>query len=200
MTKIEFLDGLKKELSGVPDEDIVRSIEFYSEMIDDRIEDGRTEEEAVADIGDVKDVARQILSEIPISKLVKERVKPKRKLQALEIVLIVLGSPIWLSLLIAAFSVLLSVYVVIWSVVISLWSVFVSLVAGGLGGIAAGVIFICVGNLLTGLSIFSASLVLMGLSIFAFFGCKAATKGILILTKKMLLAIKSCFVKKEGAK
>lgn len=200
MTKKEFLDELKKELSGLPDEDIVRSIEFYSEMIDDRIEDGCAEEEAVADIGDVKNVARQILSEIPISKLVKERVKPKRKLQALEIVLLVLGSPIWLSLMIAAFSVLLSVYVVIWSVVITMWSVFVSLVAGALGGISAGVIFICTDNLFSGLAMLAASLILAGLTIFAFFGCKAATKGILVLTKKMLLAVKSCFVKKEGAK
>ena len=200
MTKKEFLDELKKELSGLPDEDIVRSIEFYSEMIDDRIEDGCAEEEAVADIGDVKNVARQILSEIPISKLVKERVKPKRKLQALEIVLLVLGSPIWLSLMIAAFSVLLSVYVVIWSVVITMWSVFVSLVAGAFGGISAGVIFICTDNLFSGLAMLAASLILAGLTIFAFFGCKAATKGILVLTKKMLLSVKSCFVKKEGAK
>ena len=42
MTKKEFLDELKKGLLGIPEEDINRSIEFYSEMIDDRIEDGKT--------------------------------------------------------------------------------------------------------------------------------------------------------------
>jgi uncharacterized membrane protein len=197
MTKKEFLDELKKGLLGLPEEDITRSIEFYSEMIDDRIEDGKTEEEAVADIGTVKYAVSQILAEISITKLIKEKVKKKRKIGALEIVLLVLGSPIWLSLLIVAFAVVLSVYVVIWSVIVSLWAVFASLAGVAVGGIFAGVIFVCNSNLLIGIAMFGASLVLAGLSIVSFFGCKAATKGILILTKKMALGIKNCFVKKE---
>lgn len=197
MTKKEFLHELKKELLGMPEEDITRSIEFYSEMIDDRIEDGKTEEEAVADIGTVKDAVSQILAEIPITKLIKEKVKKKRKIGAWGIVLLVLGSPIWLSLLIVAFAVVLSVYVVIWSVIVSLWAVFASLAGVAVGGIFSGVIFVCNSNLLAGIAMFGASLVLAGLSIVSFFGCKAATKGILILTKKMALGIKNCFVKKE---
>ena len=197
MTKKEFLDELKKGLFGIPEEDITRSIEFYSEMIDDRIEDGKTEEEAVADIGTVKDAVSQILAEIPITKLIKEKVKKKRKIGALEIVLLVLGSPIWLSLLIVAFAVILSMYVVIWSVIVSLWAVFASLAGVAVGGIFSGVIFVCNSNLLAGIAMLGASLVLAGLSIVSFFGCKAATKGILILTKKMALGIKNCFVKKE---
>ena len=199
MTKKEFLDELKKGLLGLPEEDMTRSIEFYSEMIDDRIEEGKTEEEAVADIGTVKDAVSQILAEIPITKLIKEKVKKKRKMGALEIVLLVLGSPIWLSLLIVAFAVVLSVYVVIWSVIVSLWAVFASLAGVAVGGIFAGVIFVCNSNLLVGIAMFGASFVIAGLSIFSFFGCKAATKGILILTKKMALGIKNCFVKKEEA-
>lgn len=200
MTKKEFLYELKKGLRGLPEDDIVRSIEFYSEMIDDRIEEGKTEEEAVAEIGTVKEAVSQILAEIPITKLIKEKVKKRRRLGAFEIVLLVLGSPIWLSLLIAAFAVVLSLYAVIWSVVISFWAVFASLSGSILGGIASGIIFICTDNLFTGLAMFAASLVLAGLSIFCFFGCKAATKGIVILTKKIALAIKNCFVKKEEAK
>ena len=199
MTKTEFLFELKKGLSGLPEEDIKRSIEFYSEMIDDRIEDGKTEEEAIADIGSVKDVVSQILSEIPISKLIKEKVK-RRRLGALEIVLLALGSPIWLSLLVAAFAVIISAYAVIWSVVVSLWAVFAAFVGGSFGGIVAGIIFTCTGNLLAGLAMIAASLVLAGLSIFSFFGCKAATKGTVILTKKIALGIKNCFIKKGDAK
>ena len=199
MTKTEFLFELKKGLSGLPEEDIKRSIEFYSEMIDDRIEDGKTEEEAIADIGSVKDVVSQILAEIPISKLIKEKVK-RRRLGALEIVLLALGSPIWLSLLVAAFAVIISAYAVIWSVVVSLWAVFAAFVGGSFGGIVAGIIFTCTGNLLAGLAMIAASLVLAGLSIFSFFGCKAATKGTVILTKKIALGIKNCFIKKGDAK
>ena len=192
MTKKEFLDELKKGLLGLPEEDMTRSIEFYSEMIDDRIEEGKTEEEAVADIGTVKDAVSQILAEIPITKLIKEKVKKKRKMGALEIVLLVLGSPIWLSLLIVAFAVVLSVYVVIWSVIVSLWAVFASLAGVAVGGIFSGVIFVCNSNLLAGIAMFGASLVLAGLSIVSFFGCKAATKGLVWLTKN---GIKNCFMK-----
>ena len=200
MTKTEFLSELKKGLSGLPEEDIIRSIEFYSEMIDDRIEDGKSEEEAVADIGTVKEAVSQILAEIPITKLIKEKVKKRRKLSAFEIVLLALGSPIWLSLLIAAFAVVLSLYAVIWSLVISCWAVFASLSACVLGGIGAGVIFICTGKLFAGLALFAASLVCAGLAIFSFFGCTAATKGTAILTKKIALGIKNCFVKRGDAR
>lgn len=200
MTKTEFLCELKKGLLGLPEEDITRSIEFYGEMIDDRIEDGKTEEEAVAEIGSVKDTVSQILAETPISKLIKEKVKKRRKLSTLEIVLLALGSPIWLSLLITAVAVIISVYAVIWSAVVSLWAFFAAFVGSSFGGIVAGIIFICTGNLFAGLAVIAASLVLAGMSIFSFFGCKAATKGTVILTKKIVLGIKNCFIKKGDAK
>ena len=120
MTKKEFIEELKNGLCGLPEEDIRRSIEFYSEMIDDRIEDGKTEEEAVADIGSVKDAVEQIISEIPMSKLIKEKVKPKRRMCAWERVLLALGSPIWISIIAALFAVVVSVYASIWSVAVSL--------------------------------------------------------------------------------
>jgi hypothetical protein len=44
-----------------------------------------------------------------------------------------------------------------------------------------------------------AGFVCAGLSIFVFFGCRAVTKAVMILTKKLVLWIKSCFIKKEGA-
>ena len=200
MTKKEFLDELAKGIAGIPDEDITRSLEFYREMIDDRMEEGKSEEEAVAEIGTVKDAVSQILAEIPITKLIKEKVKKKRKLGTLEIVLLILGAPIWLSLLVAAFAVILSVYISVWAVIISLWAVFTSLGACTLGGIAAGVIFVCTDNLFSGLAMFAASLILAGFTIFCFFGCKIATKSILILTKKIVVAIKNLFVVKEEAK
>lgn len=200
MTKKEFLDELAKGIAGIPDEDITRSLEFYSEMIDDRMEEGKSEEEAVAEIGTVKDAVYQILAEIPITKLIKEKVKKKRKLGTLEIVLLILGAPIWLSLLVAAFAVILSVYISVWAVIISLWAVFTSLGACTLGGIAAGVIFVCTDKLFSGLAMFAASLILAGLTIFGFFGCKIATKSILILTKKIVVAIKNLFVVKEETK
>ena len=199
MNKQEFLSELKVHLSGLPTKDIEERLDFYSEMIDDRIEGGRTEEEAVSDIGDVEEISEQILADIPLLKIASERVKPKRRLSAWEIVLLVLGSPIWLSLAIAAFAVMLSLYLVLWSLIISLWAVFASIVGCAVGGVIAGAFLAFGGKVLTGIAVIGAGMVCSGMSIFLFFGCRAATKGIVGLTKKIALGIKKSFMKKENA-
>lgn len=199
MSKQEFLAQLRKGLSGLPKDDIEGRLAFYNEMIDDRMEEGLSEEEAVSAVGSVDEIVAQVVAEIPLARVAKERIKPKRRMQVWEVVLLVLGSPIWLSLLIAAFAVIFSLYVVLWSVVISLWAVFASLIGCAIGCIAAG-IGVAVGiNSLTGVAMIGAGIVCAGLSIFMFYGCKAATKGSAVLTKKLPLWIKNCFIKKEEA-
>lgn len=199
MSKQEFLAQLRKGLSGLPKDDIEGRLAFYNEMIDDRMEEGLSEEEAVSAVGSVDEIVAQVVAEIPLARVAKERIKPKRRMQAWEVVLLVLGSPIWLSLLITAFAVIFSLYVVLWSVVISLWAVFASLIGCAIGCIAAG-IGVAVGiNSLTGVAMIGAGIVCAGLSIFMFYGCKAATKGSAVLTKKLPLWIKNCFIKKEEA-
>ena len=200
MNKQAFLAELRKGLSGLPQDDIEERLSFYSEMIDDRMEEGLSEEEAVSAVGTVDEIVTQVVAETPLVKIAKERIKSKRRLIAGEIVLLALGSPIWLSLAIAAFAVILSLYVVLWSVIISLWAVFASLAACSIGGVVAGIVFAIGGNALTGIAMLASGTVCAGLSIFLFYGCKAATKGVLLLTKKMVLGIKSLFVGKEPVK
>ena len=197
MTKTEFISELKKRLSGLPKEEIDERISFYGEMIDDRVEDGRTEEEAVSDIGTVDEVSAQIIADTPLTKIAKERIKPKRKLRAWEIVLLVLGSPIWLSLAIVAAAIILALYIVLWSVIVCLWSVFASFVACALGGMVSGVVIAFTENAVSGIAVIGLGFVCAGLAIFSFFGCKAATKGIVVLTKKIAIGIKKCFMRKE---
>ncbi len=199
MNKQEFLSRLRKGLEGLPKDEVQERVSFYSEMIDDRMEEGFSEEEAVKEIGSVEMIISQIKGDIPITKLVKEKITPKKSLKAWEIVLLVLGSPIWFSLLIATVAVVFSLYVVLWSVIISLWSVFGAFVGCAIGGIVSSVVLLLSGNIFIGMILMSAGLVCGGLSIFAFFGCKAITKGIILLTKKIGIAIKNCFVKKEEA-
>lgn len=198
MLKKEFLEKLEKNLSGLPREDIASRIDFYSEMIDDKIEDGLTEEDAVKEIGNAEDVARQVLEETPITKIVKERIKPKRKMNAFEIILLILGSPVWLSLLIAFFCILLAVYIVLWSILLAILTVNLAIAVGGIGGIALGVLYLVLKNFPLGIMLIGAGLVLTGLSIFMFFFSKISVKGIIELTKKIAFGIKSLFLKKEG--
>ena len=180
MNKQEFLSRLRKRLSGLPQEDVEERINFYSEMIDDRLEEGISEEEAVLSVGSVDEIAGAFA---PVK-------KKTRRLKAGETVLLVLGSPVWLSLLIAAAAVAFSLYVSVWSVIISLWAVFASLAACTLGSIAAGIIFACTDNALAGIAVIGAALVCAGLSVLMFYGSKAATKGVVLLTKKIAVRTK----------
>lgn len=199
MTKQEFLGQLRKGLTGLPEIDIEERVMFYGEMIDDRIEEGVLEDEAVSSVGSVEKIVEQVVADTPFVQIAKQRIKPQRRLKSWEIVLLALGSPIWLSLIIALIAVILSVYVSLWSVIISLWSVFVSLVACAAGGVVACAVLSVTGSVYTGVAMLSAGLVCTGLSIFMFYGCKLVTKGILMLTKKIAVWLKNCLVKKEEA-
>ncbi len=199
MNKQEFLDELRKGLSGLPQADIEERLTFYGEMLDDRIEEGLSEEEAVAAAGSVNEIVRQTVADIPLAKIAKERIKPKRRLKAWETVLLALGSPIWFSLGVAAAAVIFALYVTVWSVIASFWSVFASLAVCAAAGVPMCVVFAAGGSGAAGMAVLSAGIVCAGLSVFMFFGCLQATKGILLLTKKFAIWVKNCFIKKEEA-
>lgn len=194
MNKQAFMDQLRNSLSGMPQEDIRRSLEFYSEAIDDRMEEGMTEDEAVAQLGSLEEVVSQIMSEAA-PKIAAQ--KPKRKLSAWEIVLLVLGSPIWLSLLIAVFAVAISVYAVVWSVIISLWAAAVSVASCAVAGVLVFVLYLVLGHTWQGIAMLGAGLLCAGLAIFFIYGCLQATKGTVFLTKKTLLAVRSCLLRRR---
>lgn len=199
MGKQEFLAQLRKGLSGLAQDDIEERLTFYSEMLEDRIEEGLTEEEAVSAIGSVNEIVAQSVADIPLTKIAKERIRPKRHLKAWEIALLALGSPIWLSLGIAAAAVIFALYVSFWSVIVSLWTIFASLAVCAVGSVPMCIIFCAVDRSSSGLAALAAGIFCAGLSIFTFYGCRETTKGILILTKKITIWIKNCFIKKEEA-
>ena len=116
MNKEEFLAQLRSGLSALPLADTEERIAFYDEMINDRMEEGLSEEEAVRGVGAVDEIVKGALSDTSLSKLVREKVKPRRALRPWEIVLLAVGSPLWLALLIAAAAVLFSLYIVLWAV------------------------------------------------------------------------------------
>lgn len=196
MGKQEFLAQLRKGLSGLPQDDIEECLTFYSEMLEDRMEEGLSEEEAVSAAGSVNEIVAQVVADIPLAKIAKEKIRPKRHLKAWETVFLAIGSPIWLSLGIAAAAVILALYVSFWSVIVSLWAVFASLAVCAVASIPMCVVLFTVGRGAPGLGLLAAGIVCAGLSIFMFFGCRETTKGILILTKKITITIKNCFIRK----
>lgn len=199
MNKEQFLLALYDELNGLPIDDVEKTINYYREMIDERIEDGMSEEEAVAAMGDVKDIAEQILAEIPITTLVREKVTGGRKLPAWEIVLLVLGAPLWFSLAVAAFSILLSVYIVIWSLVLALGATTLALAVSGVAGVVCSVPMLLREGVAQMLVMFGGGLVCSGVAILLFFALKAAVVGVAKLSRSIWLGIKSIFVRREAA-
>ena len=167
-------------------------------MLDDQMEEGLSEEAAVAAVGPVDEIVRQIIADTPLAKLAKERMRPRRQLKAWEIVPLVLGSPLWLSLGLAAIAVIFAFYVVLWSVSVSLWAAFASLAVCAVGGLPAFAVLIARSGAAV-LAILAAGMVCAGLPIFLFFGCRAATKGILTLTRRIASWLKHCFLRKKDA-
>jgi len=130
MDRHEYLSALKERLAALPAEELQRTMEYYEEMISDFMEEGMSEDQAVAMLEPVDIVAAKILAESPS--------KPDRTRNVLTIALIALGSPVWLSVLIAVAAVVFSIYAVVWAVILSVWAVVVSLIGGGLMAAVAG--------------------------------------------------------------
>lgn len=198
MTKNEFLLSLREALCSLPEDEIDERVAFYSEMIDEGIDDGLSEEEAVASIGGTDGIAAHILSErVRDSAKPETPATPKRRLSAGETTLLVLGSPLWIAIALALFSVAVSVVAALWSVIVSLWATGAALVGVALGGIFGG---ICIlhASAPSGLALIGMGIACVGLSILLFCGSRAATRGVYALTKKTVLGSIALFRKKEA--
>lgn len=199
MRKSEFILALKYGLSGLPEQDVEEQVAFYCEMIEDRMEEGLSEEEAIAGIGSVDEIISQIAANGSFAEQRKTGTA-RKKMRAWEIVLLVLGAPVWLPLLISVFVILLAGYICVWSVIVSVWAVFVSVAVCAVGGVVIAAMYTLTGNVLAGFAIFGMGVVCAGLSILLFLGCKAVTEGTLLLTKKIVHSWKNRLTDKERGK
>lgn len=196
MNREEFRKNLSMKLSQLPEEEVEKSISYFDEMIEDRMEDGMEEEAAVKEMGHVDEIAEKILTEMSLYKLVKTRVKPEKNYTTFEIILLVIGFPVWFPLLISFFAVIGSVCISIFAIIFSFYASAISIfIAGVLGTIFSPVAF--VENFYAGLFILASSLICIGISIFLFYGlnfvAKRAVDGMELTWKK----IKKLFIKKE---
>ena len=198
MNKKQFLEELHKRLIRLPEKELQDRINFYAEMIDDRVEEGLTEEQAICEIGSVDKVVNQIIEETPLSKLITQKIKPKRQLNTWEIVLLVLGFPLWFPLLLVGFALVVTFYVVLWSLVITLIAVEVSLFAVSIYGIVVGIYYAFISKVVSGIAFVGLGLFTLGLAIISIYLCKLAVKGTLSITKKLIFSFKKKLVQKEG--
>ncbi len=189
MNKQDFLAAIRENLNDMPEDDIATSLDYYEEMLNERMESGMTEEEAIRDMESVDEITSQILAERPLARVIKENIKekmkPSRTLKVWEIVLIVLGSPLWISLLAAGLAILLalvivalSLYMVAWTLVGVLWIVMASIGLSAVAAIGAGFACLFTGKGMMALLCFGTGLLCAGLAILMYFLALLATKGL----------------------
>lgn len=194
MTRNEFLRALELRLVGLPKVDREDRLSFYNEMIADRMDEGLSEEDAIAALGGVDSVVAQAIASTPLSHLVRERIGTRRRPTAWEITLIAVGAPIWLSLLISLFAVALSLFVSLWALVLCLWACELALAVSLLGGIGLGTVLAFTSSVPIALMTVGAGFAAGGLAIFFFFGAKYATIGMVRLTRLSAIGIKKLFI------
>lgn len=197
MTKKEFLTELERRLSGLSEEDIARSLEYYSEMIDERMDEGMSEHEAVRDLGDMDGVVSSVLAATPIKRLIGAKLEKKHALKGWHIALILLGAPLWIPLLIALLAVIFAVFVTLFALAFSAFAVVFSFGASVVACFAGGVLALLGGRPQEGAVGIGLALFFAGLTVLLTLLAIVFAKWMFKLIGAFVLFIKSRFVGKE---
>ena len=202
MSKDAFIGELRHRMAGLPKEAVDRTVEYYSELIADSMEDGLGEEEAVSRLGTLDEIVANVVKDTPLPQIIETRIQEKKAkrggIRAWEVILLVLGAPLWLPLLLAVLAVVLALYVTLWAVVIALWAVVAAVILTGVVAVVAGIVELCQMHLPQGLVLLGGGLVCLGLCALLFLLMKLITVGTVKLCKLIWTGIKSLFVGKKG--
>jgi uncharacterized membrane protein len=193
MTKDQFLKKLNSKISILPQNEIAKCITFYSESIEDRMEEGMKEEDAVADIGSIDEIAKEIINENSI----KYSLDKEKKTKSVWKILAICGFPLWLPLALAFGATGLALYISLWTVVLALYTVVLAFGLTGVLLILAGVIQFYRMGPITGGMIIGISLVLCGLSLVIMKPINQFAKSIIKCSGQLLKNIKKIFIRKK---
>jgi len=199
MSRDAFIGELRHRMAGLPQQTVERTVEYYSELIADSVEDGMGEEEAVARLGSLEEIVANVVKDTPLSQIVQTRVQEKKAkgVSGWVIALLILGAPVWLPLFIAALVVLFALFIALWAVVIALWAVVAAVILAALAAMVGGVIELARMHLAQGLVLLGGGLMCLGLCALAFLLMKLITVGTVKLCKWIWTGIKSLFVGKR---
>ncbi len=139
MDKKQFITTLKNRLGALPFHEVDKIINYYSELIDDKMEDGMSEEVAINSLGSIDTIVNEIVNEISVHEIVKRKVKKSYEFstnKTLWIVLVILTSPIWASLTVALLACILAALVSVWAII---FAIIATIGAIFLAGIFSGV-------------------------------------------------------------
>lgn len=133
MTKADFLTDLSRRLGAFSAPERERFVTYYDEMLSDRMEDGMTEDEAIGSLEPIDVIAGRIIAENP---------PPARRQRtgAGKWALIVLGSPLWLPLIIAFAAVALALLIALWAALVAVCACCIVFPIAGIAMMLSGVL------------------------------------------------------------
>jgi uncharacterized membrane protein len=177
MTREEFCEGLRQELDGLPQREIDQTIHYYTEIIADRMEEGMTEEQAVAVMEPMHVIARRMKADF------RPNTPPRRGIGGWQIALIILGFPVWFPLLVVGAVLTVTAFALVWVLVLCLWAVCLALFVWGVAVILS--LILGGGSTALPLGQIGAGMAAMGLSIFVFYGARGAMHPALHMTGRL---------------
>lgn len=184
MTTQEFLRILTREIDVLPAFEAQRAITYYREIIEDRIEEGMSEAEAVGSMEDISVIAQQILEDHKgLLEKQQKNEKSQKQHNKWRNALIFLTSPLWLSVFIAVVLLVFSIYIFIWSILISLY---ICVVAFGLAAFVA--VSLCLYDMLPNASLalveLGLSMICIGVLLFGFYGIRIGQRYLFSLQRR----------------
>ena len=198
MTRDEFLGRLGELLACLPAEQVEETKAFYAEAIADRMEDGMGEEEAVAAMGAPGEVAEAVLDDLPA--VPRAIARTRRRSTTLLWVLTIVGSPVWVPLLVAFAAVAVTVYVCIWVLALCVWIVAAALGGAGMVELVFAACGVVIGHVPYALASAGMGLGLVGVALFVGAGAWAVSRQIARLSALWARKAVSPFWKDRGEK
>ena len=198
MTRDEFLGRLGELLACLPADQVEETKQFYAEAIADRMEDGMSEEEAVAAMGAPGEVAEATLDDLPA--VPRAIARTRRRSTALLWVLTIVGSPVWVPLLLAFAAVAVTIYVCIWVLALCVWIIAACFGAVGVTNLALMTVGVKVGLIPYALVTLGCGIALLGVALLVGAGAWAVSKQIARLSALWARKAVSPFWKSRGEK
>ena len=129
MNKTQFCALLENKLKPyLSPKEMYKTLSFFEEMIDDRIDEGLSEEEAVSQLGDINIIVDQILDEHNIEKKQTKlvwRFVPRKIPTELGFIITVLLLPVWITIFALGASLFIVILSIIFSIVLTIIAIFI---------------------------------------------------------------------------
>ena len=129
MNKTQFCALLENKLKPyLSPKEIYKTLNFFEEMIDDRIDEGLSEEEAVSQLGNIDIIVDQILDEHNIGKKQTKlvwRFVPRKIPTELGFIITVLLLPVWITIFALGASLFIVILSIIFSIVLTIIAIFI---------------------------------------------------------------------------